>query len=478
MNFMAPPFPLEHLPERLRFVLFEAHALVQSPYPLVFGSAIAALSTAFQGAIDVEMPTGAVVPPSLIVFTIAESGERKTSTDNIFLGPIHAMQQRVEEERLLNRDAYEADLTVWSLQRKSLQSKLQKVLKHDGDCEAVKLALTAHLRARPLLPCAPHFVYADTTIEALLQNLHSVWPHAAMISSEASSIVNGRSMQQLGPINEFWDGVKLLRVDRKTTESFSIRDARLTVSLMLQRGPFEQFLRRNDSAAWETGLLARALIAEPMSSQGMRQVQASSGSAPQSGYLEAFHARVTEVLAQSIAVGMGQRKRKVLRFNPEAKAAWLEFAAWVESQLSPSAQFASVKGFASKLANNMVRLAALMHYLESDDEEIGMTTAIAAIELCHFYAAEYLRLFGVKDQQSIALDFGYELENWLWLQYKKTGICQFSISQLYKIGPNKIRKRDAMNVAIDVLAMAGKVYVVRHIKPAHISLNTFYGPGI
>ena len=478
MSYFSPPFPLEHLTERMRFVVYEAHGLVQSPFALIFGSAIATLSTAFQGAIDVELPTGAVVPPSLIVFTIAESGERKTSTDNIFLGPIHNMQERLEGERLLTLDAYEADLTMWSLQRKALQSKLQKVLKHDGDCEAVKVALTTHLRARPLPPRAPHFVYADTTIEALLQNLHSVWPQAAMISSEASSIVNGRAMQQLGPINEFWDGVKLIRVDRKTTESFSIRDARLTVSLMLQRAPFEQFLRRNDSAAWETGLLARALIAEPTSSQGMRQVQASTGSASPSGYLQAFHARVTEVLAQSIAVGMGQRERKVLKFNPEAKAAWLDFAAWVESQLSPSAQFASVKGFASKLANNMARLAALLHYLESDDEEIGLTTTIAAIELCHFYADEYLRLFGVKSEQSIAFEFGCELENWLWLQYKKTNMTQFSISELYKIGPNKIRKRDAMNVAIDVLAAAGKIYVCRHFKPAHIRLNTTYGPGI
>jgi len=474
MIYSFNPFPLESLPQATRFAIIEAQSMVQSPHAMVFGAAIAAASTALQGAIDVELPTGSIVPPSLMVFVIAKSGDRKTTTDNVFMAPIHAIQQRLEAERSVALDKYKSDLAIWKLEHKVLENQISKLLLEGDPCEQQKQALTAHSRVCPKPPRTPHFLHSDTTIEALLQNLYGVWPHAALMSSEGSSVVNGRAMQQLAPINELWDGTKLIRVDRKASESFSIRDGRLTVSVMLQRKPFEQFLRRNESAAWETGLLARALIAEPMSNQGTRQVYEADASAPAPVHLQHFLQRTSEALEKSIEVGMGTRTRKLLRFDPEAKVAWLNYAAWLEQQLGPVGQYAGIGAFVSKLPNNVARLAALMHCMESDGDEIGLAATLAAISLGEYYTAEYMRLFGVKDAQSEAQEFGYELEKWLWVQYEMTGQIQFKITNLYRYAPGKIRKRDQMNLAINVLEMAKKIFVFRNGKPAFIELSVAY----
>jgi hypothetical protein len=281
-------------------------------------------------------------------------------------------------------------------------------------------------------------------------------------------------LQQFAPINELWDGTKLIRVDRKTSESFSIRDGRLTVSVMVQCGPFTQFLGRNDSAAVETGLLARALVAEPISHQGMRVVQEVDASAPLPEHLQRFHQRITEGLEKSMEVGRGTRERKLLRFDPEAKAAWLHYAAWLEQQLGASGQYARIGAFISKLPNNVARMAALMHSIESDDDEISLAATSAAISLGIFYTAEHMRLFGVKDANTEAQELGFELERWLWVQYEMTGQIQFQITNLYKYAPNKLRKRAQLHLAIAELEIHKKIFVFRQCKPALLELSHAY----
>lgn len=71
----------------------EAEKNVQAPRALIFSGALTAISLVCQGLIDVCKPTGQCVPTSLMLLTIAGSGERKSTAENVFLGPIREFQR-------------------------------------------------------------------------------------------------------------------------------------------------------------------------------------------------------------------------------------------------------------------------------------------------------------------------------------------------------------------------------------------------
>src|SRR5690606_6595001 len=115
----------------------------------------------------------------------------------------------------------------------------------------------------------------DATPEALTWGLAKHWPSAGIVSSEAAAIFGSHGMghesimRNLGNLNQLWDGV-LLTFDRRTSESYAVRSARLTVALQVQEATLREFLGRAGALARGSGFLARFLIAWPKSTQGQR----------------------------------------------------------------------------------------------------------------------------------------------------------------------------------------------------------------
>lgn len=88
----------------------EAEFNIKAPRALVISSALTAIATASQGVIDVCKPNGQIVPVSLMILAVANSGERKSTVESVFLREIRAFQ---EERDLL----YQKDLGKWRAQR-------------------------------------------------------------------------------------------------------------------------------------------------------------------------------------------------------------------------------------------------------------------------------------------------------------------------------------------------------------------------
>ena len=88
------PYPLESLPGILKAAILEVQAFVQAPTSLVAYSALAALSIAVQGHVDVQRAVKLSGPSSLYLLTVADSGERKTTCDGLFLAAIREWERR------------------------------------------------------------------------------------------------------------------------------------------------------------------------------------------------------------------------------------------------------------------------------------------------------------------------------------------------------------------------------------------------
>ncbi|MBS0407383.1 MAG: DUF3987 domain-containing protein [Proteobacteria bacterium] len=442
---------------------------MQSPIPLITASALSTLSMASQGLIDVAMPTGQVAPVSLFFLTSAESGERKTATDRILTAPVSALQAEWAIDTQAERVNLATQLQLWEIECGVIEGKLRRALKKNQPCEDLKSQFAAHQNAKPEPRQIPHLMYADTTVEAMLANMHATWPHAALVSDEGGGILGGHALRHLGVINQIWDGVDTIRVDRKTGGSFTLEGARLSLAVMAQRAPLDAFARRKDGEAMEIGFLARLLVAEPMSRQGTRQANAGINEVGQAA-LNVFHARVRELLLSSRKNHTEGRPRTTLAFNPEATAMWLQFAAWVESQLGAGGLFEDVRGFASKLTNHMSRLAALIHFFQGSGTLIDAASTDCAIKLAHWYALEFKRLFGTDDPIVIQQRYGDLLWIWLHRQYLQRGRQDFLLTDLYRLAPRKLRKRPDLDIAINDLCARNMAQLFRNAKPAFLRI--------
>jgi len=93
----AENYPLDALPIGIASAISELQRFVQAPIPLVASSCLGALSTAVQQLVDVKRDDGLTGPVSLFIVTVAESGERKTTTDNKTTEEIRAYQREAAE---------------------------------------------------------------------------------------------------------------------------------------------------------------------------------------------------------------------------------------------------------------------------------------------------------------------------------------------------------------------------------------------
>ncbi len=124
------------------------------------------------------------------------------------------------------------------------------------------------------------------------------WPAAAIVSSEGGAVLGGHSlgkdsaMRTMSAINELWSGSPLT-IDRATSDSCCVRNARLTVGLQVQPSVLASFMER-ERISRGSGFLARFLFSAPVSTQGRRQFPA----APQAWRArDPFNARVAELRA-------------------------------------------------------------------------------------------------------------------------------------------------------------------------------------
>jgi hypothetical protein len=119
-------FPIQNLPPSLLKPLLECHQNIQAPVALNVASMFASASIATQGLWDVELPNGLVCPISLMFFSIADSGERKTATDKVFSNAIREFEAAQAEQFKQQDAAHQAAMMAWDQKKQVLEQALRK----------------------------------------------------------------------------------------------------------------------------------------------------------------------------------------------------------------------------------------------------------------------------------------------------------------------------------------------------------------
>jgi putative DNA primase/helicase len=473
-NEKAEPYPLEAMPGTIGEAVAEVTRFVQCPVALTACSALAAVSTVGAGLADCRRAGNLSGPIGLFFLALADSGERKTTVDGFFTKAIRQWELEQEEAHRPVVQAWRAADDAWKAERDGLLTAIREASKRGKDTVELKTKLADLETRMPERPKVPQLLIGDATSEALTWRLAHKWPVGGLQSAEAGVVFGGHAMgkdsvmRNLGTLNSLWDA-EPMSVERKTSECFTVRAARLSACLAAQPGTVRQWLENCRGLARESGFLARFLVAQPESTQGRRMFQEAPEHWPA---LSRFHRRLADLLDHPLRFDdMGNLAPVVLDLDPEAKAVWVEFHDTVEAELAPGGDMAEARDVASKAGDNAARLAALFHVFEHGPAgSIGadLMQRAARIVAWHLYEARrFLNQIAVPEAVADAM----ALEAWMIQRCKSDHLAALPISLLHKSAPNRMRKKAPLEAALDELESAYRIRRRREGKKIEIEFN-------
>ena len=466
------PYPLDALPDTIRAAVEEVAGFVKAPIAMVASSALAALSLASQAHADVSRDEILVGPTSLFMLTIAESGERKTQADKMFVRPIQDYQDAQAEAAKPLLKNHRAALGAWEAKRNGVKDQIRQLAKNNKPTASMESNLRDLEHDKPEAPRVPKLIREDATPEGLAKKLQQDWPSAGVVSNEAGIVFGAHGMgkdsvmRNLALLNKLWDGGRY-QSDRGDEErSRDVRGARLTMGLMIQETTLRAFFAQSNGLARGTGFLARFLVAWPDSTMGTRFYTPPVSGSPA---LSEFNQRITDRLNQPVPIDDdGILTPPMFPLTPAAKTAWKDYHDEIEIKLSSGGELYDVRDVASKSADNAARLAGLFQYFESAGGAIGEEAFEGASRIAAWHLAESRRFFGELALPVELADAG-RLDTWLVAYCKRERTHLVGKNHARRHGP--LRDGSALDAAIRELASLDRVRLVKDGKRLTIHVN-------
>ena len=471
----AEAYPLDALPPVIRAAVDEVHGFVKCPVVLVASSALASLSLAVQPHVDVQRAKKLTGPVSLFLLTIADSGERKSTCDGHFTEALREYEAQQAELAKPKVKDYEARKTAWDARQAGVKDKIRSCAKAGKPIGELELKLRSLADEKPVSPKVPKPLRGDDTPESLAWALSKEWPSAGVLSNEAGIVLGAHGMgkdsvmRNLALLNILWDG-GVLSVGRRTSDSFTVRGARLTMALQVQELTLRTFFDRSGGLARGTGFLARFLVAWPESTQGSRMFADPPESWPA---VAAFNRRIAEVLNQPTPIGDdGALNPHLLTLAPQTKRAWVTFHDAIECELRSSGELHDVRDVASKAADNAARMAALFHVFEHGTSGAVEPDAFeASSRIVAWHLNEARRFFGEMALPE-ELAGAARLDFWIlaYCRRHRTSIVPRREIQRH-VTPVSLREKVRLDAALQELVEAERVALVKDGKRRSIHVN-------
>jgi putative DNA primase/helicase len=470
-SYTPEPYPLDALPSTVRAAVEEVVGFVQAPLPMVSSAALAALSLAIQAQVDVKRAENLHGPTGLFLLTIADSGERKSTCDGIFTQAIRDYEAEQAEAARPVLTQYKADFEAWEAKRAGIKDQIRHLAKNNKSTANMESGLSDLEEVKPVPPRVPRLMYADVTPEALAHGLATKWPSGGVVSAEAGIVFGSHAMgkdsvmRNLATLNQLWDGANL-SIDRRTSDSFTVKGARLTMALQVQESTLREFIRKSGALARGSGFLARFMVAWPASTQGYRPFTEAPANWPA---LTAFNKRLAAILSQPEPIGDdGALSPVMLSLSPDAKRAWVEFHDAIEGQLASGGELHDVRDVASKTADNAVRLAALFQMFEHGTGAVSGDCFESASLITAWHLGEAQRFFSELSLPEELSDAA-RLDRWL-IEYCGRERVK-SVNKRYALQHGPIRAIARMDIAINELIQLDRLRLRKVEKRSEIMVN-------
>lgn len=363
---LPKPYPLDALGKTLGEAAATIAKVVKAPPALAAHSVIGAAALACQplfNAYHLTRPHGQ--PCSLNLLTQADSGDRKTSCDDLALQPIK------ERER-----------EAFGRYREALKQAQQ-----NPDMQQ---------------PTNPRRLFSEPTWEYIASHMvGGGYPSAGLFSDEGGGFLGGHSMKaetrtaSLAGLVQLYDSGKVERLRRTEKDSAGTAyDRRLSVHLMGQ--PITLRTSLLDPVLQGQGFLPRFLFVAPQSIAGTRLINTDEirCNATAAHRLHAYWGRLSELLDTTAAMtDDGGLSPTPLDVEPHALEYWVEAFNMVESEQGADGEYSGpMKPFASRFGEHALRLSTVLAGFDGLDIVTERAMRHACV-LAMFSLGEWQRLY-------------------------------------------------------------------------------------
>lgn len=329
---------------------------------------------------------------------------------------------------------------------------------------------------KPIVPLVLR--HSDTNIQALAIDLMEGHPSVALWSDDAGVVFGANGMNRenflgfISGVNVLW-GAGVLDQRRKGVRSAHVERRRLTVSLMTQPSVLQKLIGTDGGQARGTGFLARFLINQPVSTIGTRFFEMPPENLPEQ---KAFNRRVRDLLEIPLSVdGAGHLTPTPLILSDDAAASWERYFNKTEARMEPIVgRYHGLTDFASKSAENAIRVAANLHVFEfgppphpstnDPSNEISDVVMLEAIAVAEWYLDDTLQALGILEE-SVAVADAKALDAWLFAKGDS------SPRSVMRIGPKAFRDPKRRDAAIEVLEEMDRAWITTNGQTKKIVLN-------
>ena len=375
-----PLFPLDALGPVLGAAAKVAAECIQADPGVCGTSILAAAALACQPHANVELD-GRTYPLSLWFLTIAESGERKSAVDNLVLVP-HREYEAVQcERRRIERADIEQRMRIYD----NNVSRIGKGKKsdHESDVAALK-----QLGKRPEFPPSGILVMAEPTLESVHKEFLAGASSLGLFSDEGGQFFGGFSMGKehamgaISGLSKLWDNGSGERV-RASEVPQVYRNRRFSSHLMVQ-GIIANRVFGNSLLSGQ-GFLARTLVCKAKAMAGTRIYKRKD--AMTSPEVEFYYNAVNTLFGlpyPTAGKSTGELKPRTIGLSEAATSEWIRVYDMFEAGIVD--KYATIKPWASKAAEQVIRIAGVLTLFENPyANEIPEDAIVRATKIVMYY---------------------------------------------------------------------------------------------
>lgn len=393
---LSVSFPTEAFPAGIEKYLKSVVAYSQVDTAMTFSAALATFALCMQGKYMVSYPSGNGWKEHLCLYLVivAEPGETKSGTFGAVNRPIRAWQDEKRADYEKSRNLYLQEKQAKEEKQANLRKALakletdpQKKQQYHEELKAITDELT-EMQA----PISPNFIVPDTTVEALADLMKKTGGSAGVFGSEGdffkiiTGLYNHGMCNNLQLILNAYDGDEYT-MQRVSREIHLLRPL-LSFCLMLQPNLYQETFANAELKG--RGLLARFLTCAPKSMAGKRDKR-STAKLDAVNYVAYERTMIHFLNLQQNP----EKEPSVLTWEQDAKERMLDYMQKIENSMGKGEAMEKHKDFASKASAVAMRIAGILHLLQTYSLEqippISKETVEKAIKVHRFFFAEKLK---------------------------------------------------------------------------------------
>jgi Protein of unknown function (DUF3987) len=438
------PYPIEALGDVLGPAARAIADKVQVPIEMAAQSVLGVASLAAQPHADVVTPMGQTRPLSIFFVTVAESSDRKSTSDRESMVPVRMYEKKLADQYAILKEIFDRDHAAWAAQHSQITRGKMAIEE--------RVSLLKALGREPEPPLQPVATISEGTVEGLIKIMPAMIGSLGMFSPEGAQLLHGYGFgddakrRSAATFSTFWDGEPVKRARAAAAELIIIKGRRLALHLMIQPDGARAFL--SDPILRDQGLISRILLAAPDSMAGGRMWKAPAEKLDAA--LRTYAARLLAVF--EITPSTGEKPNELMPrsigLSPEALDVWVEFYNGVERNMRQACRFAEMRDVAGKAGEQSLRLAGVLTIVDdgADADAIGADAMSRACKLMRWYLNEALRL---AEQYRVSQEVADAEKILTWCRDR--GLRQVSATALLQSGPGTLRCKNRLDPALEVL---------------------------